>query len=162
MKNLFSVFLSLVCVNAFATNYPPTPSPTPSPTSSSCVSLFSTTVDWEGVTGLSLHQYTGKIKGIDRDFVKQGLVLYYLDAFPCYGEASNVRVWLSPSGKPDQDLRLVCIHKPEKISFAWRNADQDALDARTTGIITCPIDGDRNFTVDISKCERGEDWSKMK
>ena len=156
MKTLFSVFLSLMCVAAFATNYPPTPA------ASQCVSLFSTTVDWEAVTGLSLHQYTGKIKGTDRDLVKQGLVLYYLDAFPCYGEASNVRVWLSPNGKSNQSLRIVCIHKPETISFAWRNAGEDALDARTTGILTCPIDGDRNFTIDISKCERGDDWSKMK
>ena len=68
---LIGVFL---CTNAFATNYPPT---TPAR-----VSIFSTTVDWEGVTGLSLHQYTGKIQGIDKDFVKQGLVLYYLDMFP--------------------------------------------------------------------------------
>ena len=156
MKTLFSVFLSLMCATAFATNYPPTPA------ASQCVSLFSTTVDWEAVTGLSLHQYTGKIKGTDRDLVKQGLVLYYLDAFPCYGEASNVRVWLSPNGKSNQDLRIVCIHKPETISFAWRNAGEDALDARTTGILTCPIDGDRSFTIDISKCERGDDWSKMK
>ncbi|MBO7645189.1 MAG: hypothetical protein J6S57_02710 [Alphaproteobacteria bacterium] len=144
---LIGVFL---CTNAFATNYPPT---TPAR-----VSIFSTTVDWEGVTGLSLHQYTGKIQGIDKDFVKQGLVLYYLDMFPCYGEASNVRIWLSPNGKPDHDLRLVCVYKPNTVSFAWRNASADALDARTTGMITCPVDGERYFTIDISKCEHNEDW----
>ena len=159
MKFLTSLLLCFLCINAFATDQPQTPSPIPS---QSRVSLFSTTVDWEGVTGLSLHQYVGKIKGIDRNFVKQGLVLYYLDAFPCYGEASNVRVWLSPNGKPNHDLRLICIYQPEKVSFAWRNATEDALDARTTGIITCPIEGDRNFTIDISKCERGEDWKDRK
>ena len=141
MKKIISIICCLICVNAFAAG---------------CI--FSTTVDWEGVTGFSLHQYTGKIGGTDRDFVKQGLVLYYLDSFPCYGEASNVRVWLSPNGKPDQDLRLVCIYKPEKISFAWRNATADAMDAKTTGMITCPIEGDRHFTIDISKCERDKDW----
>ena len=155
MKFIIPFLFSLICATAFATDSPQTP-PTPAPAPR--VSIFSTTVDWEGVTGLSLHQYTGKIGGIDRNFVKQGLVLYYLDAFPCYGEASNVRVWLSPNGKPDQDLRLVCIYKPEKVSFAWRNAGADALDARTTGMITCPIEGDRRFTIDISKCERGPDW----
>ena len=160
-KFLFGLVISILCVNAFATNSSQTPpaisQPLPQPTQPR-VSIFSTTVDWEGVTGLSLHQYTGKIKGVDKKFVKQGLVLYYLDAFPCYGEASNVRVWLSPNGKPNHDLRLVCIYKPEKISFAWRNATEDALDARTTGMITCPIDGDRYFTVDISKCEQEKDW----
>ena len=163
MKFLPAVILSLVCLSAVATDSPQTPPPssqpsTPTP-SVSRVSVFSTTVDWEAVTGLSLHQYTGTIKGVDRKFVKQGLVLYYLDSFPCYGEASNVRVWLSPNGKSDQSLRLVCVYKPEKISFAWRNADQDAMDARTTGMITCPIKGDRDFTIDISKCEKDKDWN---
>lgn len=166
MKIISSFFaLCFVCLNAFATDSPqtpPTPAPVPTPTPVSRVSIFSTTVDWEGVTGLSLHQYTGKIKGVDRELVKQGLVLYYLDAFPCYGEASNVRVWLSPNGKPDHDLRLVCIYKPDSVSFAWRNATEDALEARTTGIITCPIEGDRNFTIDISKCQRGPDWKDKK
>ena len=155
MKKLTFLLCVFLCTNALATNYPPTPTP-------ARVSIFSTTVDWEGVTGLSLHQYTGKIKGFDKDFVKQGLVLYYLDMFPCYGEASNVRVWLSPNGKPDHDLRLVCVYTPKTVSFAWRNADADALEARTTGMITCPVDGDRHFTIDISKCERGPNWTEYK
>lgn len=133
----------------------------PAPLPSAPVSIFSTTVDWEAVTGLSLHQYRGTVKGTDKSLVKQGLVLYYLDAFPCYGEADSVRVWLSPAGKMVGALRLVCITKPETISFAWRNASEDALDARSVGILTCPITGDRDFTVDISKCERGKDWKDM-
>ena len=114
------------------------------------------------MTGLPLRQYTGKIKGGDRDFVKQGLVLYYLNAFPCYGEASNVYVWLSPKGKASNYLRLVCVYKPEKVSFAWRNATEDAVEARTTGMITCPIEGERDFTIDISKCEHDKDWKDIK
>ena len=147
MKIITSLLLALVCANAVADN---TPSARPV--------IFSTTVDWAGVTGLPLRQYIGKVKGIDRDFVKQGLVLYYLDMFPCYGEMSNVRVWLSPNGKSDQNLRIICVYKPETISFAWRNGGSDAIDERTTGMITCPVDGDRDFTVDISKCEHDKDW----
>ena len=157
MKFLSAIIMSFVCLSAVADNtMPPPPAPTPR------VSVFSTTVDWAAVTGLSLHQYTGTIKGIDKKFVKEGLVLYYLDSFPCYGEADSVRVWLSPNGKMSGNLRLVCVHKPEKISFAWRNADKEALDAKTTGILTCPIDGDRHFTIDISKCEKGKDWKEYK
>jgi len=166
MKFLTVLFLSLFTLKAFATDSPsaPTPSPAPSPNPSPVsapVSIFSTTVDWAAVTGKSLGQYTGKVKGVDKALVKQGLVLYYLDSFPCYGEASSVRVWLSPKGKSDQDLRLVCVYKPETVSFAWRNAAEDAIDARTTGIITRPLDGDRYFTIDISKCKRGKDWKEM-
>ena len=153
MKLLPSVFLSLITLSAFADD-PPPPQPR--------VSVFSTTVDWEAVTGLSLHQYTGKITGNDRSFIKEGLVLYYLDSFPCYGEADSVRVWVSPNGKMVGNLRIVCIGKPEKISFAWRNATEDANQARTTGILTCPVDGNRNFTIDISKCERGPNWTEYK
>ena len=158
MKNIFTIFLSLFCVAAFADTQPVPPPPAPVQR----VSVFSTTVDWAAVTGLPWRQYTGKIMGQDKSFVKQGLVLYYLDSFPCYGEADSVRVWLSPNGKMSGDLRLVCVHKPETVSFTWRNADEQALDAVSTGIINCPVKGNRNFTIDISKCERGPDWKEYK
>ena len=154
MKKLFALIFVLVASAAMAESKKQSENPI------NCI--FSTTVDWEAVTGLRLHQYTGKISGVDKNFVKKGLVLYYLDSFPCYGEADSVRVWLSPNGKMSGNLRLVCIHKPEKISFAWRNADFDALDSVSTGIITCPIKGDRNFTIDISACEHGKDWKEYK
>ena len=158
MKKIFSLIFALFVCDSFADTTTPPTKPAPGPR----VSIFSTTVDWSAVTGLSLHQYTGKIHGVDRKFVKDGLVLYYLDSFPCYGEADSVRVWLSPNGKMVGNLRLVCVHKPEKISFAWRNADEQALDARTTGIITCPISGERNFTIDITDCEIGKKWTEYR
>lgn len=151
------ILLLLLCSQfAFADSTTPPAPITPR------VSVFSTTVDWAAVTGLPWRQYTGKIFGRDKSFVKQGLVLYYLDAFPCYGEADSVRVWLSPNGKMSGHLRLVCVHKPEYVSFSWRNADEQALDSVSTGILTCPVVGERDFTVDISKCERGKDWKEYK
>ena len=113
------------------------------------------------MTGIPLKQFTGTVKGQDKSFVKQGLVLYYLDSFPCYGEADSVRVWLSPNGKMVGNLRLVCLYNPETISFAWRNAGEDASDAVTSGILKCPVNGERNFTIDISSCERGKNWSEF-
>ena len=159
MKLLNALLILFVVAPAFADTVP-LPPPAVKPVQR--VSVFSTTVDWEAVTGLSLHQYTGKVTGQDKSLVKNGLVLYYLDSFPCYGEADSVRVWLSPSGKMSGNLRIVCVHKPEKISFAWRNATEEALDAQTTGIITCPINGERHFSIDISKCEKGPDWTEYK
>lgn len=157
MRFLTPIILSIICLPAFADVVPPIP-PIPVPR----VSVFSTTVDWEAVTGLSLHQYTGTVRGVDKKFVKEGLVLYYLDSFPCYGEADSVRVWLSPNGKMSGNLRIVCVYKPDTISFAWRNATEDATQARSTGILTCPIEGNRNFTIDISKCEQGPDWTEYR
>ncbi len=151
MKKLIAFLLVVLSCPVFAdNNIPPR------------ISVFSTTVDWAAVTGLTLHQYTGKVTGINKSLVKNGLVLYYLDSFPCYGEADSVRVWLSPNGKMSGNLRIVCIHKPETISFAWRNASDDATQAKTTGILNCPINGDRHFTIDISKCEIGPDWTEYK
>ena len=153
MKNLIPFLLAVLSISAFADdNVPPLPR----------VSVFSTTVDWAAVTGLSLHQYTGKVTGINKSLVKNGLVLYYLDSFPCYGEADSVRVWLSPNGKMSGNLRIVCVYKPETISFAWRNATDDATQAKTTGILNCPVVGDRHFTIDVSKCEIGPDWTEYK
>ena len=158
MKLFSAIVLSVLCCSAFADTVPPAPAPLPGPR----VSVFSTTVDWAAVTGLTLNQYTGTVQGTDKALVKDGLVLYYLDSFPCYGEADSVRVWLSPRGKMSGHLRLVCVYKPETISFAWRNADENAIQARTKGILTCPIDGNRNFTIDISKCEQGPDWTERR
>ena len=155
MKFLIALLSVFVCTASFADMVPP-----PAPVQR--VSVFSTTVDWEGVTGLTLNQYTGKIVGTDRKLVKDGLILYYLDSFPCYGEADSVRVWYSPNGQMSGALRIVCLAKPETISFAWRNAEQDAVQAKTTGILTCPIKGDRHFTIDISKCVKGPDWTEYK
>jgi len=159
MRFLPAIFLSLFCVNVFADVAPMPPAPV-APVQR--VSVFSTTVDWAAVTGLPLNQYTGTIKGMDKTLIKDGLVLYYLDSFPCYGEADSVRVWLSPKGKMSGHLRLVCVYQPETISFAWRNAKEDATQARSTGILTCPVEGSRNFTIDISKCERGPDWNERR
>ena len=157
MKSLMFVLSFLFMLPVFADTIAPAPTPI-----GPRVSVFSTTVDWAAVTGIPLKQFFGTIKGRDKSFVKQGLVLYYLDAFPCYGEADSVRVWLSPNGKMSGHLRLVCLYKPETISFAWRNADEQALDAVSTGILTCPVDGERDFTIDIAKCERGKNWKEIR
>lgn len=154
MKKLLFLCLSLICISAFADESEPLPQPR--------VSLFSTSTDWAAITGLPWQQYRGEISGTSRFLIKEGLVLYYLDAFPCYGEADSVRVWISPNGKMSGHLRLVCVHKPETVSFAYRNATEDALDARTLGILSCPVTGNRNFKIDISKCVRGKNWTEYR
>ena len=158
MKFFSVLMISLIGFSAFAEDAPLPPPPAPVQR----VSVFSTTVDWAAVTGLPWNQYVGKIEGKNKSLVKDGLVLYYLDSFPCYGEADSVRVWISPNGKMSGHLRIVCIHKPDTISFAWRNASEDAIQAKSTGILTCPVDGNRNFKIDISKCEIGKNWNEYK
>lgn len=126
------------------------------------ISIFSTTVDWSAVTGLGLRQYTVDVVGNNKDLIKQGLVLFYLDGFPCYGESDSVRLWISSKGKVSGNLRLVCVHKPDSINFAWRNADEKATDTKTEGMISCPIDGEYSLKLDISKCVRGKKWVEYK
>ena len=155
MKILPAIIASVLLFPGFAATAP-APQPTPR------VSLFSTSVDWAAVTGRPWQQYKGEISGRNRKLIKQGLVLYYLDAFPCYGEADSVRVWISPDGEMYGHLRLVCITAPKTVSFAYRNAVQDALDARTDGILICPTDAERYFKIDLSKCEIGPKWTEYK
>ena len=154
MKKVIAILSVLVCGAAFADDTPTQPLP------GARVSLFSTTVDWSGVTGLSLSQYTGNFSGAPRKLLKNGLILYYLDAFPCYGEADSVRVWISPTGEMTGHLRLVCVAAPREIKFAYRNAPVDAMQAETTGLLTCPATGDYDFNIDLTKCTVGPDWSK--
>ena len=122
------------------------------------VSIFSTSTDWQAVTGLTLNEYNGKFIS-DKKLVGRGLVLYYLDGFPCYGLGYGVRVWVGPDGKTDNDLHIACVSMPREINFAYRNATRDADQATTTGILTCPVCG-RGFelTIDLSDCTVGPNW----
>lgn len=144
-------FCFLLTVNAYGADSSPAPR----------VSIFSTSTDWEAVTGRQLHEYRGEYRGRS-SLIGRGLVLYYLDGFPCYGLGEGVRAWIGPNGDSHDHLRLACIAAPKTIHFAWVNASRDADDKTTTGILTCKIDGDggRDFVVDLSNCTRGPDWDE--
>ena len=126
------------------------------------VSIFSTSTDWEAVTGLTLSEYRGTVIP-DSKLVKKGLVLYYLDGFPCYGLGAGVRVWVGPNGQNHEHLRIACVAAPTEIKFAYLNTSRDADDQTTTGIITCPISyKGRELTIDLSDCTVGPDWPEYK
>lgn len=126
------------------------------------VSIFSTSTDWEGLTGLRYSEYRGNFI-TSSSLVGRGLVLYYLDGFPCYGLGYGVRVWLGPNDKHDGELHIACLYAPEEIKFTWRNATRDADQAESTGMLICPVESSgRELTIDLGKCEKGPDWSEYK
>ena len=108
MKKIISVLFALISLPAVSAT---TPAPQPR------VSIFSTSTDWQAVTGLTLNEYSGKFI-TDKKLVGRGLVLYYLDGFPCYGLGFGVRVWVGPDGKTDNDLAIACVAAPTEIRFA--------------------------------------------
>lgn len=151
MKKIISVLFALIVAPAYSAT-------TPAPR----VSIFSTSTDWQAVTGLTLNEYSGKFIS-DKKLVGRGLVLYYLDGFPCYGLGFGVRVWIGPDGKSDNDLAIACVAAPTEIKFAYRNATRDADQATTTGILTCPVsDRGRDLTIDLSDCIVGPEWDEYK
>ena len=158
MKKIIAFMLMMFPVIGLADTGPQPDTPVPL---TPRISIFSTTTDWAALTGLPLRQFVGDFSWTN-SAVKQGLVLYYLDSFPCYGEADSVRIWLGPNNKSEGKLRLVCVHAPTTISFTWRNATRDADQAASTGLLTCPVTGDRELKIDISKCTRGPDWRDYK
>ncbi len=122
------------------------------------VSIFSTSTDWQAVTGLTLNEYNGTFIE-DRKLVGRGLELYYLDGFPCYGLAYGVRVWIGPDGQNHEHLHIACVAEPTELKFAYRNATRDADQATTTGILTCPVKNrGREMIIDLSACSVGPDW----
>lgn len=155
MKKIIAMVATLIPLCAVSADTTPPPPMQPR------VSIFSTTTDWAALTGLPLRQFVGDFSWSNSD-VMRGMVLYYLDAFPCYGEADSVRIWLGPNKQSDGKLRLVCVHAPEKISFAWRTATRDADQTQSTGILTCPVTGEYELKIDISKCVRGPEWKEYK
>lgn len=151
MKKIISLLFALCVLPAIAADAP-----------QPRVSIFSTSTDWQAVTGLTLNEYSGKFIS-DKKLVGRGLVLYYLDGFPCYGLGFGVRVWIGPDGKTDNDLAIACVAAPTEIKFAYRNATRDADQATTTGILTCPVsDRGRDLTIDLSDCIVGPDWDEYK
>lgn len=157
MKKIALITAVFVCVAA------PVCAPAADSTPAPRISIFSTSVDWQGVTGLSYSEYFGRFKyGASSKLVGRGLILYYLDGFPCYGLGDGVRVWLGQGGHHSGELRIACVYPPREIKFAYRNAPRDADQAATTGLLTCPVTGDRDLTIDLSKCTRGADWTEYK
>lgn len=148
MKFLFLIFAFLLLLpDCRAADSQPVPR----------ISIFSTSTDWQAVTGLLLNEYRATIIP-DKKIVGRGLVLYYLDGFPCYGLGEGVRVWVGPNWN-HQHLRIACIAAPTEIKLAYRNALRDADEATTTGILYCPVDGDgRELTIKLSDCTVGPDW----
>lgn len=156
MLNKFFMILSacFISVSAFAADGA---SGTPR------VSIFSTSTDWEAVTGRTLNEYHGTFRGRS-PLIGRGLMLYYLDGFPCYGLGGSVQAWISPKGDASHRLRLACIAAPKTINFAWVHASRDADDQTTTGILSCNVQGDggRDFEIDLADCTRGPDWPDYK
>lgn len=126
------------------------------------ISIFSTSTDWQGLTGLIYNEYRGKFIN-SSNLIGKGLVLYYLDGFPCYGLGEGVRIWLGPGNKHDGELRIACLYPPTEINFTWRNATRDADQAQSTGLLTCPVkDNGRELTINLSDCEKGKNWDEYK
>jgi hypothetical protein len=125
------------------------------------ISVFSTSTDWEAVTGLRLSQYRVKVLS-DSKLVKNGLELYYLDGFPCYGQPDRTQIWIGPNGKTDREMIITCLYAPRTITLAWRHAARDATQGTTVGILECPIADRGELTIDMSKCAKGKDWKEYK
>ena len=164
MKRIFTAVICgvMFIAGAYAADAPTQGGGGDTPTPQPRISIFSTSTDWQALTGLRYSEYRGEFipsSGI----VGRGLVLYYLDGFPCYGLGEGVRVWIGPNNKHEGELRLACIYAPTEIKFTWRNAARDAIQAVSTGILTCPVDSDgRELTIDLADCDKGPDWDEYK
>ena len=124
-------------------------------------SIFSTSTDWEGITGLYLSEFNVKFSG-GKNLVDKGLELYFLDGFPCFGQTDSARIWIGSDGKTDGKIRITCLFTPEKLKFAWRNAARDATQDKTSGMLECPVTFDDDLKVDLFNCTKGKDWKEYR
>lgn len=128
------------------------------------VSIFSTSTDWESVTGLRYSQYDISFAR-DKSIGNNGIELYFLDSFPCIGQAQTARVWVSPSKFLEEDKKAImnisCVQRPTQVQFAWREASQYDSQNRTTGIMTCQITGNgREIKIILNNCAKGKNWNE--
>jgi hypothetical protein len=120
------------------------------------VNIFSTSTDWEAVTGLRLRQYPIEFVRDDKLIGNPGIQIYYMDGFPCYGQPDKTEMWFGPNGNTRNGIRIVCLYLPDRLTFGWRVAARNALQDATTGILTCPIS--RDAVIDMSQCAKGKEW----
>lgn len=123
-------------------------------------SIYSTSIDWEAVTDLRLSQHYVNFN-YDRSLAGSGLELYFLDGFPCFAQTESARIWIG-ANDTDGKIRITCLFAPEKIMFAWRNADRDASQAKTTGLLECPVSGESDLQVDLYRCKKLKDWKEYR
>lgn len=123
-------------------------------------SIFSTSTDWEAVTDLRLKQTMVEFKN-DTDLVANGIELYFLDGFPCFGQTGKARIWIGKK-KTDGEIRLTCLFTPKTLTFAYRNSEKNASQDKTLGSLTCETVGKNNITIDLSKCTKNPDWTEYK
>ena len=119
-------------------------------------------MDWEAVTGLRLREFRIQF-GRDRTMGTIGTELYFLDAFPCYGQTDSVRAWVSPTFNFDWDanafMRVTCLTIPKTVQFAYREARRGASQAQTKGILTCDTGQDNGrIMIHLENCVKGPDW----
>jgi len=127
--------------------------------------IFSTSADWESITGLRYAQFNLNFVR-DNSIGTRGMEIYFLDSFPCIGQAQDARQWISPSKNSAQDkdasMALNCVKRPEQVRFAWREARRDDFQNTTTGIIVCdlPSGKGRDITIKLQDCTRGKNWNE--
>lgn len=156
MKKTYLLFAICYLLFAGASNAAEDPNPLPR------VSVFSTSTDWEAITGLRLGQYEVSFT-TDNKLVANGLELYFLDGFPCFGQTDTTNLWIGPNNRNNRGrLRLVCLYPPEIVRFAWRNVDRNAIQNATTGILECTNEGRNSIKIDLSKCTRGKEWKEFR
>ncbi|MDR1207108.1 MAG: hypothetical protein LBK26_01700 [Rickettsiales bacterium] len=126
--------------------------------------IFSTSIDWEAVTGLRLREYQIKF-GRDRTVTNIGIELYFLDAFPCYGQTESGRLWVSPAMNFEWDDsnaargRITCLAVPKTMQFAWREVSKNANQGRTAGILVCETAAaGGTIQVHLENCTQGPEW----
>lgn len=150
MKKMFLFILfSAISISAFAAG---------------SVSIFSTSTDWERVTGLRYSQFDVSFIR-DKSLGSKGIELYFLDGFPCIGQAETARAWISPSNFSGKDkkasMNISCVQRPTQIQFAWREANEKDIQSKTTGIMICKITGDgREIEITLNDCVKGKDWNE--
>ncbi len=121
--------------------------------------IFSTSTDWEPVTGLRLRQYDIDFRRDEKLIGHPGMQIYYLDGFPCYGQPDKTEMWFGPANADRNNIRIVCLYLPEQLHFGWRVAERNSLQDATTGILTCPLS--RDAIVDMAECVKGKDWKEI-
>jgi len=123
--------------------------------------IFSTSTDWEALSGKRQQEYTVRF-GSDKTIGDgKGSEIYYLDRFPCYGQAEGSFAWVAPQKNFTWDngsstrFWIVCLVPPKKINIAYRPSSRGEFQGRSEELLECDVEiSGREIKVKLNECQR--------
>lgn len=96
------------------------------------ITIFSTSSDWEKLTGYRFKEYF-----VDTNNISKNDKYIYMDSFPCYGLINEVSISVN------RQIKILCLFVPKNLTF---------VKEKTKKIYMCKNNKENSVYVDFTTC----------